>query len=320
METADRLHFRGMMPLMPTAVTDSGDLDESSQRRVIDYCLESGVAALGHFGFASEFYKIGREDRRDLIELIVEHVAGRLPVFFGITAPSTRIMLDYAAEAEALGADFLMVSLPYIDIPDADGAYALFERLAGVAALPLMIQDTPATNPILTPQLIERLVSQFESIQLVKAEGTNFVAKTEQLMKRLGNRVQVIGGAGGKHMIHLLRMGVEAFITGTEALDIHAAVVNSFLAGDRDEAARIYFERLLPYFTFYNDHPEELLKKMLHMRGVLDCPAPVDPPNKPPMSDIEWREFQWILDRIGYDANTVNRSENNKPHGSEGRA
>lgn len=279
---------------------ESGALDAVSQRRVIDYCIECGAAAIGHFGYASEFYKIGVGDRRSLIELIVGHVAGRVPVFIGVTAASDAIMIDYAKEAEALGADMLMVSLPYINIPDADGAFALFEKLTRAVATPIIIQDTPATSPVLTPELLMRMVRELGGIYWIKAEGKNFLDKTARIAELAHGEVQVIGGAGGKHLIHLLRLGVTAFMTGTEALDIHGAVVRAYLGGDEEEAARIYFERLLPYFMFYNDYSEELLKRLLHLRGVLDCPAVIAPRQAPPISDIEWRELDWVLDRIGY--------------------
>jgi hypothetical protein len=73
------------------------------------------------------------------------------------------------------------------------------------------------------------------------------------------------------------------------------------LNGDETGAAEIYFNRILPYLTFYLDYPEELLKSMLHRRGIIDHPAVLAPPAGAPMSDVERREFEWILKRIGFD-------------------
>ena len=63
------------------------------------------------------------------------------------------------------------------------------------------------------------------NILYVKAEGTDFLAKTQKVMDLLGERMQVIGGFGGKHMIHMLRLGVTSFMTGTEMLDLHGRIV-----------------------------------------------------------------------------------------------
>ncbi len=149
--------FRGMMPIMPTAITASGSLDETSQRRLVQYCLQCGAAAIGHFGIASEYQKISSRDRRRLTELIVDEVAGRVPVFIGVTSPGVGISLDYAREAEQLGADLIMSSLPDADVPGADEAFAYYEALSRVTSLPVIVQDTPATSSVLTAQLLWRM-------------------------------------------------------------------------------------------------------------------------------------------------------------------
>ncbi|MGD9855833.1 MAG: dihydrodipicolinate synthase family protein, partial [Planctomycetaceae bacterium] len=193
------------MPIMPTAIDASGEIDEPSQRRLVEYCLEHGAAAIGHFGIASEFHKIGERDRRRLTEIIVDEVAGRVPVFLGITAPGVRTALDYARLAEQQGADLIMAGLPYVNIPNAAGAYAYYEALAAVTRLPIIIQDTPASSQVLTAEFLTRMVAEIPGVQHVKGEGQDFLEKTAQLLAADGGAISVIGGAGGRHLIHMLR-------------------------------------------------------------------------------------------------------------------
>ncbi len=289
-----------MMPIMPTAITADGRLDEASQRRVVRYCLDAGAVAIGHFGIASEFYKIPHDMRRRLINIIVDEVGGRVPVFFGVTSPAVAISLDYAREAEQLGGDLIMSSLPYVDPPTPDAAMPYFAALSDATTLPLIVQDTPQTSATLTADLICRMAAQIERIAHVKAEGAAFIAKTAELIRQGEGRLSVIGGAGGRHLIHLLRLGVTAFMTGTEALELHGRAVASFLAGDEAQAADIYYQQIVPYLQFYLDYPEELLKAMLHRRGIIDIPEILPPRASLPMSDVERQEFEWVLQRIGY--------------------
>jgi 4-hydroxy-tetrahydrodipicolinate synthase len=292
--------FRGMMPIMPTAITKSGQLDESSQRRLVQYCLKCGAVAVGHFGFASEFFKISDRQRTRLIEIIVDEVDGRAPVFIGVAAPANHIAVAYAQEAERLGADMIMAAIPYVTVPDPDGVYTYYRQLSDAVRLPIIVQDTALSSSILTAEFLLKMYTNIEHIDYIKAEGTNFLAKMADLLAMSGEKLPVIGGAGGKHLIHMLRAGVTAFMTGTEALDIHAAVVDAYLKGDEERAADIYFQQLLPYFMFYNDHSDELLKAMLHLRGIMDCPKVIPPGVPAGMSDIEKREFDWVLERIGF--------------------
>jgi dihydrodipicolinate synthase/N-acetylneuraminate lyase len=292
--------FRGMMPILPTTITESGAIDEASQRRLVRYCLQCNAAAIGHFGFASEFFKLSARQRDQVARIVIDETAGRAPVFLGVTGPSNQIALEYARQAEQLGADLLMVAIPYVAVPDKDGVYDYYREIAEATSLPIIVQDTPLSAATLTPEMIYRMCSELPNVRYVKAEGTDFLTKTARLMEIGKEKLHVIGGAGGRHMIHMLRLGVTSFMTGTEMLDLHAAVVQHFLTGDEESAAKLYFDRLLPYFVFYDMYPEELLKKMLHLRGIIDCPRIIPPRAGKPMSDVEWREFEWVLQRIRF--------------------
>lgn len=292
--------FRGMMPIMPTAITQAGEIDEESQRNLVRYCIECGAVAIGHFGFASEFHKLTEGQRTRLTKIIVEEVNRRVPVFIGVTAPSVYGTLENARKAEAQGADLIMAMLPYMEVPDAAGAFKFYEDLSSVVNLPIIIQDAGHSSAVLTAPLLLQLFREIEHILYVKSEGKDFLAKTHALIQEAGSHLQVIGGAAGKHMIHMLRLGVTAFMTGTEALDIHASVVSSFLVGKEAEAFHIYCTRILPYLTFYMDHGIELLKEMLFRRGIISCSEAISPAPRPVLSEVERHEFEWVLQQIDF--------------------
>ncbi|KAA3619649.1 MAG: dihydrodipicolinate synthase family protein [Calditrichaeota bacterium] len=291
--------FNGMMPILPTAITPDGKIDEKSQRRLVQYCLKCGAVAIGHFGIASEFHKISDSDRSLLTHIIIDETAGRVPVFIGVTAQGFDVAINYAKEAEQLGADIIMGALPLLNVPSPEEAYQFYKSLSDAISVPIIIQDIPESAYVLSPELICQMFQEIEHVKYIKAEGTNFIAKIEEIKRLSNNSLEIIGGAGGKHLIHLLRLGITSFMTGTEALDIHGGAVKSYLAGEVEKAADIYFEKISPYFMFYESYSEELLKAMLYQRGIIDHPDIISPSAKPPMSEIEWREFNWVLDRIG---------------------
>ena len=293
-------NFYGMMPILPTAITPDGKIDEKSMRRLVQYCIKFDAAAIGHFGFASEFHKISDTDRRVLTEIIVDEAAGSVPVFIGINSQGFNISLRYAEEAEKLGADIIMAALPLINLPTREEAYNLYKDISSTSSLPIIIQDIPESANVLSPDLVWEMYQEIENVKYVKAEGTGFISKTQEIINLSKGELEVIGGAGGKSMIHLLRMGITSFMTGTEALDFHNGTVQAFLDGDEEKAADIYYNKIMPYFAFYDNYPEELLKAMLKERGIIDHPDIIAPSAKQPMSEIEWREFNWILDRIGF--------------------
>ena len=295
--------FRGMMPIMATPVDAEYKVDLASQRRHVEYCVQCGAVAIGHFAYASEFQKIGDADRSRLLDVVVEQVAGRVPFFAGVTGKTAADTVRYSTEAEARGADIIMVSLPYEDKPDQAVTRAMFQEIAAAVDTPIIIQDTPQTADVLTPDLVMQIAQDTGQIHSIKAESQDFLSKTVDLMKHFEGTMQVIGGAGGQHMIHLLRLGVTAFMTGTEALEFHAAAVDAYLQGDEDKAASIYYNKILPYFMFYNSGSwQRNLKMMLHLRGIIDTANMCQPEDDVPpgYGEVEMGEYLWALDHIGW--------------------
>ena len=154
--------FYGMMPILPTAITPDGKIDEKSQRRLVQYCLKCGAVAIGHFGFASEFHKVCDADRRLLTEIIVDETAGRVPVFIGINSQGFDISLRYAEEAEKLGADIIMAALPLINLPTQEEAYNFYKDISSTTSLPIIIQDIPESANVLSPGLVWKMVHRTE--------------------------------------------------------------------------------------------------------------------------------------------------------------
>jgi 2-keto-3-deoxy-L-arabinonate dehydratase len=292
--------YPGMLPIMPTVVDQHSDIDAAGQRRVIQYCLQCGAVAIGHFGFASEFHKLTETERVYLIELIVREVDGRVPVFIGVTSPSNRIAMERARAAASMGVDMLLAAIPYVTVPDKKEVISYFEALSSATALPIIVQDTPLSATMLDAQTLLRMATGIEHLDYIKMEGDDALQKSAELLRISEGTARIIGGYGGKHMIHLLRLGVTSFMTGTEALDLHASVVSAYLGGRQEEATKIYYERIMPYLSLYMDHPDELLKYMLHVRGVIDCEDTIAPLGGPRISESEQSELDWVLDRIGF--------------------
>lgn len=292
--------FMGMMPILPTTIDTNGKLDLDSQRALIRYSLDCGTVAIGHLAFASEFFKLTLQERALVIKTVVEEVNGQVPVFIGVAGASNRIAVDYAKQAADLGADMLMASIPYVTVPDWTGVRRYYRDICKAAPLPMILQDTVLSSALFTPEHILELMQDNDNMRNAKPEGKDFLAKTAKLKELCGDRLDITGGYGGKFMLQMLRQGVTSFMTGTEALDLHAAIVHAYLQNDDAKAAALYYDKLMPYFAFYEEYSEELLKRMLHMRGIIACPDALAPAVPSRMSQIEWKEFLAALDRIPF--------------------
>src|ERR687890_2375033 len=84
------LQLGGVYSVLPTPFTASGDLDLASLRQVIDLFIEAGVNGVTALGVTGEVARLTDDERRQVLEAVVEHVRGRIGVVVGTTAAGTR--------------------------------------------------------------------------------------------------------------------------------------------------------------------------------------------------------------------------------------
>src|SRR4029450_1329499 len=106
------LKLEGVYSVLPTAFTANGDVDDESLRRVIDIFIEAGVNGVTALGVTGEVARLEDAERKHVLEVVTEHVAGRIGVVAGTTAEGTRTCVAYSRHAKEAGATAVMVSPP----------------------------------------------------------------------------------------------------------------------------------------------------------------------------------------------------------------
>ncbi len=292
--------FYGMMPILPTPVDENGDVDQEDIASLVNYCLNAGCKAVGHLAGASEYQYCAREDREIIIKTTVEAVAGRVPVFIGAAANTVKDTVYNIRLAETLGADMIMLCSPPVGRASGSEIFEYYEEACATTTLPVIVQDTGNSAGVFTPEYLVKLYENIENIGYVKAEGGYWQEKLYRLMQIAPEGLQVIGGAAGKNMPLMLRLGVTAYMAGTEAQEIHNAVVQTYLSGNEDKALHMYYTTLLPYLELYTATSyHKSLKHMLKRRGIIKNDLLLFPGRETEqISDFVLSELDNILDRI----------------------
>jgi len=289
-----RYNFRGQMPILFTTLDTAGNVDVAGQQRLIDLVIQSRPAAIGHLGGASEYHKLSQKDRDLLVATLVERVAGRYPVFVGNTCLSLKQSIENARRAETLGADLIMTCSPIYGPVPGPQLYDYYQALCDEVDLPIIVQDTGASASVYTPEFIAKL-SELPNIGYAKCEGANFLTYTRQLMELAGDRLQIIGGAGGVGMIQLLRLGVTAFMTGTEAPEIHSAVIRTYLNGETELAEEMFNNCILPYLDLMSLKLRTTALSHLMHRGISATSKPQWPNAEGELDSYIENEFERVM-------------------------
>lgn len=292
--------FRGMMPILPTTVNASGAIDTDDIASMAEYCVNAGSVAIGHLAGASAYSAVGSADREVIISALVKASAGRLPVFIGAAANSMQDTVRNAEVAESLGADMIMLCTPPIGSADQGEIFDYYRQVCGAVKLPVIVQDTGNSAGVFSADFLVKLYESIDNIGYVKAEGGFWQEKMYRLSQIAPKGLQIIGGAAGTNMPLMLRLGVTAFMTGTEAQEIHNGVVQAYLAGDEERAWHLYCTTLLPYLELYTaSQNHTALKHMLARRGIIKNTSLLFPlRNKGRDSEFCIKELDWMLDRI----------------------
>lgn len=279
--TAPAPRYRGIFPVAPTPFTESGALDLASQRRCVDFMIDSGVDGLCILANFSEQFLLSDEERELLTRTVLEHVAGRVPVIVTTTHFSTEVCAARSRRAQDMGAAMVMVMPPYhgatfrVPEPQIEAFYA---RVSDAIRIPLMIQDAPASGTVLSVDLLARMAREIEQVAYFKIETPGAAAKLRALIARGGDAIE--GPWDGEEGITLfadLEAGATGAMTGGAYADGLRPILEAHRQGDR-ETAFAHYQRWLPLINHENRQSGFLAAKALMKEGgVIDCEAPRHP-------------------------------------------
>ncbi len=134
---------RGMMAVLMTPFTENESVDEPALRQLIERVIAGGVHAVVALGTAGEFAAVADDDKRRVLSITVEQVAGRVPVIAGTGEPGTRRAVARTQEAARLGAQAALVVPPYYYPCSQAAVLAHYKALAAEGGLPIILYNIP---------------------------------------------------------------------------------------------------------------------------------------------------------------------------------
>lgn len=267
--------YRGVFPVVPTIFDENGALDLDGQRRCVDFMIDAGSEGLCILANFSEQFVLTDEEREQVMQAVLRHVAGRVPVIVTTTHFATAVCAERSRRAEAAGAAMVMIMPPYhgatIRVGEA-GIYEFFRRVSDAIRIPIMIQDAPVSGTFLSASFLARMAREIEQVAYFKIEVTQAAAKLRELIALGGEAV--VGPWDGEEAITLLadlEAGATGSMTGGGYPDGIRRITDAWFAGRRDEATAAY-ERWLPLINYENRQCGLLAAKaLMEEGGVIRC-------------------------------------------------
>src|ERR1035437_106784 len=268
------MNLAGVFPIAVTPFHDDGSVDLDSQRRLIRYLLDVGAHGIGLFGNASEGYALSPEERVTLLDVIVSEVRGRVPLVVSAGHTGTDVAVQMSREAEAAGANALMVLPPYFLRPDAEGIFQYYRSISEAVKIPIMVQDAPLmTQVTMTVPLLVRMARELEQVRYVKVEAPPTSVKVGQVVDESGGSLVAFGGLNGNFLIEELGRGCGGTMPGSAMISDFVRIWECCRAG-RTENAWAEFARILPLIRFELQPGlgVSAMKHNLHSLGLIASP------------------------------------------------
>src|SRR5947208_12783022 len=139
------MKIQGIIPPVATPMQANEDLDLPRLKWFLDHLITSGVHGVFVLGTNSEFYALDDYEKQQVIATTVEHVRGRVPVFAGSGAETTREAVRLTRMAEKEGVQGVSVITPYFIMPSQQELYDHYRRIAESTSLPVVLYNNPST-------------------------------------------------------------------------------------------------------------------------------------------------------------------------------
>lgn len=277
--------LRGVLTALATPFDADQAIDEPVLRRVIDRSLDAGVDGVVAAGSTGEVGALSHDERLRLVDLVVEHTAGRVPVVAQTGATTIREAITLSKAAERAGADVLMLVTPYYEPLSLEETVAYIKDVAGSVDLPVMLYNIPAVTGVnLDAATARSLAEDVPTIRYIKDSSANW----EQALQLIHHHSDVLGTFIGwdVYLYGALVEGAAGVMAGAanvvpaEIVEVTRLIAEGDLTGALERWKRLYpaIEAMfsVPFLP--------AVKAGLELTGL-----PIGPPRKPtaPLGDAE---------------------------------
>lgn len=227
--------MKGVIVPILTPIDENELIDEKKMREQVDYVIEGGVLGILAFGSNGEFYVIEEDEMERGLKIMVNQAAGRVPVYFGIGAISTKKCCRLAKMAVANGAAGVSVLQPMFLKPTEAELFLHFKTIAeSVPETPVLLYNNPGrVNYTLSGNLVECLAHEVPNIVGMKDTSGDITQTAEFIRRTRDVDFKVFGGKDTLLYASMCHGAVGGVCTAANFMpELITDVYNKFVKGD----------------------------------------------------------------------------------------
>ena len=186
--------FHGVFPYLVSPIDERGRVKEEVLTRLVDDLIAAGVHGLTPLGSTGEFAYLDREQRRRIVEVVVQATRGRVPVVAGVASTATVDAVEQAKTYAKLGADGILAVLEAYFPINEDGVVSYFSAIARATDLPVVLYTNPQfQRSDLSLPALERL-ARVDTIRYLK-DASSDTGRLLSILNAVGERIRIFSAS-----------------------------------------------------------------------------------------------------------------------------
>ena len=263
--------FKGLGIALITPFHADGSIDYDALIRLVDFQLRGGADFLCIMGTTAETPTLSADEKRQLKAVIMERVAGRVPLLMGCGGNCTEAVVNELRQTDWTGIDGVLSVCPMYNKPSQEGLYQHFRTIAQASPVPVVLYNVPGRTGVnMTAETTLRLARDCENIVAIK-EASGNITQMDDIIKNKPEGFDVISGDDGITfpLITLGAVGVISVI-GNALPREFSRMVRLALNGDYASALHIHHKFAELFKLLFVDGNPAGVKAMLHAMGMIE--------------------------------------------------
>ena len=253
-----------------TPFKEDESVDYEALARLVDYQLQNGTDYLVVLGTTAETPTLTEEEKKNIINLVVTKVNGRIPIVLGVGGIWTRSVVEKLKNDNFDGIDAILSVVPYYNKPSQEGIYQHYKAIAEATTLPIVLYNVPVRTGVnMTAETTLRLARDIDNIVAIK-EASGNITQMDDIIKNKPSDFMVISGDDGITfpLITLGAVGVISVIGNAFPREF-SRMVRLALNGDYASALTIHHRFTELFSLLFVDGNPAGVKCLLHAMGYI---------------------------------------------------
>lgn len=181
----------GVLPAMLTMFDENENVDVRRTREMVEFLLRNNIGGLYLTGSTGEGFLMDQDERKLVVDTVIEQVNGRCPVIVHVGDIGTRKSIQLAKHAQEAGADAISSVPPFYWKFSSDDIFSYYRDLSESVDIPMVVYNVPLAGLMGADQI--RRIAQLPNVQGLKFTGKDH-DQMSFLKTSLGDHFMIYSG------------------------------------------------------------------------------------------------------------------------------